>query len=470
LFQERPKDTTVKKKYVQLLIQTRRYDEARKFNNEILSSSPNDNDALVCRSQIQISEGNVNDATQTLQTLIKNSPDDGQAHYALGVAFDKQGYSQRAEKEWREALRVNPDFLDAYRAIANNAMLSGDMNALQDAANQMIRLEPKSPEGYALRALSAMNRNQLDVAERDVARAIAASPQGAFGYVQLGNLKFAQKQYGDAAKAYQDALERNEASTDALRGLMKTYVAEKQPEKAIAAAKAQISKSPNNSGLYDLLGAGLFHFTNDLDGADAALEKSVALDGHNSDAVIQLCQVQAKKGQIDRAIATGEQALKQNPHQPGISILLGDLYVARSDWKAAENAYQDALATNALNAVAANDLAKVMLHTGENLDTALSLVQTARRAMPESPAFADTMGWIYYQKGEYQLALSALQQALHLEEKSQLPSNPDIHYHLGMAYTRTRQPNLARQHFEKVLQANPNYRNASEIRAELARL
>ncbi len=470
LAQERPKDATTQKKYIQLLIQAKRYDEARKLDDEILNSSPNDSDALVYRSQIQISEGNVNDAAQTLQAVVKNSPNDSVAHYALGVALNTQGYPERAESEWREALRVNSDYLDAQRAIANEAMLKGDTNALQDAANQMIRLAPESPEGYALRALAEVNRNRFDAAERDARRAIAVAPQSAFGYVQMGNLKFAEKQYGDAAKAYQDALERNAGSTDALRGLMNTYVAQKQPNKAIAAARAQIASAPNSSSFYDLLGAALFHFARDLNGADAALEKSIALDENNSDAVIQLCQVKAGKGQIDQAISIGEQALKRNSRQPGLNIVLGDMYAAKSDWKAAESAYQNALAIDSLNAVASNDLANTMLHMGGSLDIALSLAQTARREMPESPAIADTMGWIYYQKGEYQLALNALQQALSLEEKKQMPNNPDIYYHLGMAYEKTKQPGLARHHFEKALQTNPNYRNASEIRAELASL
>jgi tetratricopeptide (TPR) repeat protein len=470
LYQEHLKDTTIKKKYIQLLIQTKHYDEANKIDAEILKATPNDSDALIYRSQVQISEGNVNDAAQTLQIVVKNSPNDSQAHYALGVALNKQGYPERAESEWREALRLNPNFLDAQRAIADKAMLNGDMNELQDAANQMIRLEPDSAEGYALRALTNINRSQFDAAERDVRRSIAVAPQSAFGYVQMGNLRYAQKQYSDAAKAYQDALDRNIGSTDALRGLMNTYVAEKQPEKAIAVAKAQIVKAPDSSSFYDLLGAALFHFAKDLNGAEAALQKSVQLDGHNADAVIQLCQVQAMNGQVDQAIATGEQSLKQNSRQPGLYILLGDLHVAKSDWKAAENAYQSALAIDSLNGVASNDLANVMLHTGGSLDVALSLAQTARREMPASPAAADTMGWIYYQKGDYQMALNSLQQALNLVQKSQMMDNPDIHYHLGMVYGKTQQPALARQQLEQVLKTNPNYSNVSEIKAELARL
>jgi len=470
LYQERPDDLQVKEKYIQLLIQTKRFDEARILDDEILKSNPKDDGALIYRSQMQINAGDVNDAAQTLQTVVSNSPNNMQAHYTFGIALQRQGNLDRALSEWREALRLDPNFLEAQRSIADVAMLQGDMTTLEDAANQMIRLQPGSPDGYALRALADINRKHYVEAEQDIRRAIAASPQSALGYAQLGNLRFVQKQYGDAAKAYQDALDRNANSMDALRGLVNAYVAENQVDKAISMVNAQIRKAPNNSNFYGLLGAVLFHSKRDLSGAEAALEKSTALDSHNYEALFQLCQVRATKGEIDRAIATGEQSLKDNPRQPNLDVQVGNLYEVKSDWKKAEEAYQTALALNSQNPMASNNLARVMLRTGGSLDVALSLAQSARRELPDSPAIVDTMGWIYYQKGVYSLAVGNLQEALKLQERNNLPDNPDIHYHLAMTYEKISQPAMARQQFEQVLKINPNYRDAAEIKSELIRL
>jgi tetratricopeptide (TPR) repeat protein len=470
LLQERPNDLQIKEKYVQLLIQASRYDAARSLNDEILKSNPKDDDGLVHQSQLQIVSGDVNDAAQTLQMVVNNSPKNMQAHFALGVALQKQGNLEHALSELREALRLNPDFLDAQRSIANVAMLQGDMSTLEDASNQMIRLQPGAPEGYALRALANINRTHYVEAEQDIRRAIAAAPQSSFGYVQLGNLRLAQKQYGDAEKAYQDALNRNADSTDALRGLVNAYATEKQIDKAVAAVNIQIGRSSANSNFYNLLGGVLFHGKGDLGGAESAREKSVALDRRNYDAVIQLCQVRAAKGELDQAIVTAEQSLKDTPHQQQLYILMGNLYESRSDWKNAADAYQNALNINSQNPAACNDLARMMLHTGGNFDIALSLAQTARRGLPDAPGPSDTLGWVYYQKGVYPLAINFLQEALKLQEKNKLPENPDIHYHLGMAYEKIDQPALARQHLEQVLKMSPNYRDAAEIKKELIRL
>jgi hypothetical protein len=45
-----------------------------------------------------------------------------------------------------------------------------------------------------------------------------------------------------------------------------------------------------------------------------------------------------------------------------------------------------------------------------------------------------------------------------------------VHYHLALAYAKTRQSGLARQHLERVLQISPNYSDADDVRRQLAQM
>ena len=470
LNQQHPDDLPLKKEYVQLLLQKGQLNEATRLDAEILKSNPNDSDALVYRSQLQISDGHTNDAIATLETLVKNDPGNSEAHYVLGVGLKKLGNLERAQSEWNEALHLRADLLDALRALAGLALERGDMEALDRQASEMIQLQPASPEGYALRALSNINRKRFPAAEVDVRKAIEASPEGSFGYVQMGNLRLAEKEFGAASRAYREALDRNPNSKDAMLGLMTSYVAQKRVDDAIAAAKAQIAKSPHNSGFYDLLGSALFYNKRDLAGAATAFQKAVELDKNNSDALLKLARVQGAKGSTDDAIATCRRALENNPNEHGFLILLGELYQSKQDWTGAAEAYQKALAIRPGNPLASNELASVMMQSGGNLDVALSLAQTARRGMPTSPGVADTLGWIYYQKGAYHSAVDSLREALRLAQQTSYPENPRFHYHLGMAYAKCGQPTLARQHLEEALRLDPNSGDAQDVRKQLAGL
>jgi tetratricopeptide (TPR) repeat protein len=90
--------------------------------------------------------------------------------------------------------------------------------------------------------------------------------------------------------------------------------------------------------------------------------------------------------------------------------------------------------------------------------------------MPESPNAADTLGWVYYQKGAYKSAIDLFQESLKLAEKNKAPEDATVHYHLGLAYEKDDQPTLARQHLERVLKINPNYSAASDVRKVLSQL
>src|SRR4029077_4465718 len=144
LYSSHSKDVQVKKNYIQLLILKNRLDEAAKLNNEILKANAHDVEGLVYRGQIQLRQGDANGAVDSLQSALRNDPDNGVAHYQLGVAFDQQHNEARAESEWNEAIRLRPDMTDAERALAALELRRGDLNALTQTAQQIITAQPYS--------------------------------------------------------------------------------------------------------------------------------------------------------------------------------------------------------------------------------------------------------------------------------------------------------------------------------------
>jgi tetratricopeptide (TPR) repeat protein len=444
LYREHARDLQVKKNYVQLLILKNRLPEARKVDDEVLKTNPSDTEALIFKGEIQLRDGKAQDAEDSLQAALKNDPENAVAHYHLGTAFDQLGNMERAESEWRRAAQSQPDLLDAQRALAGLALRKSDMDALAQTASAIINLQPGSPEGYVFRSTAEINRKQSDKAEEDIRKAIEVAPQNPIGYVQMGNLRILQKQYKDAEQHFQQALDRDPGSADALRGIANVYLAQKQVDKAIAAIHQQLAKAPNSSAFHDLLGTVLFDQKKDAAGAEAELKKAAELDKSNSDALLKLGQVQAAEGHADEAIATHQQSLKDNPRDIRFYILIGSLFESKKDWDSAKEYYQKALAIQPDNAVASNNLAYVMLQQGGNVDVALSMAQTARRGLPDSPNTADTLGWAYYQKGIYNTAVDLFKEAV-----KKNPQDPTYQYHLGMAYQKTDQPELAKEHLQR---------------------
>ena len=96
---------------------------------------------------------------------------------------------------------------------------------------------------------------------------------------------------------------------------------------------------------------------------------------------------------------------------------------------------------------------------------ALSLAQIARQKLPDSPAVADTLAWIYYHKGVYAFAADLLREAL-----QKAPDSATYHYHLGMVYEKQNNAGEARKQLQRALQINPNSPAAGDIRQALTRM
>jgi tetratricopeptide (TPR) repeat protein len=463
---EHPRDLQVKKNYVQLLILKNRLDEATNLNDEILKANPREADALVFRGEMQLRRGDSTGAIDSLQRAIKNDSTSAVAHYHLGLAFDMQHDGSRAESELREAVDMRPDLTDAQRALANLEVRRGDFDALAQTAEQIVRGAPNAPDGYLTRALVEMNRQKYSEAEQDMRKASDLAPGNPAPYVQMGNLHQLQKQYPVAIRFYQQALDHDPVSTDALQGVMNAYLAQKQLDLAIASARAQIAKSPSNSGFYDLLGTALFE-KKDFAGADIAFHKAIEIDNNNSDALMKLAQTQAAEGSVSQALATYQQSIKDHPKVTSFYILAGMMYESQSNWDQAKAMYQQVLNLQPDNPLASNNLAYVMLQQGGNVDVALAMAQTARRGMPDSPNAADTLGWAYFQKGVYQSAIDMFQESLRLNEKKGGADDPTVHYHLGLAYQKANQPAQARQQLERALKISPNNSDARKALSEL---
>jgi Flp pilus assembly protein TadD len=202
-----------------------------------------------------------------------------------------------------------------------------------------------------------------------------------------------------------------------------------------------------------------------FDQAEAALRKAVELDKNNTDAWLNLAQLQLARGLPEAAGSTYERAIQENPKDPRSYIQLALFEERRENWQKSEQLYNKALSVAPEDPVIANNLAYLMLEHGGNIDVALSLAQTARRRAPDIPNIAGTLAWAYYHKGLYKSAIDLLEEA-----SSREPKNAILQYHLGLAYEKVSNKAQARRHLERALQLNPNIAHADGIRKSLAEL
>jgi tetratricopeptide (TPR) repeat protein len=144
-------------------------------------------------------------------------------------------------------------------------------------------------------------------------------------------------------------------------------------------------------------------------------------------------------------------------------MMLGIIYEKLQKYDKAKENYEAALKINPKFAPAANNLAWQLADRGGNIDVALSLAQTAKEGNPSDPSISDTLGWIYYKKNAYLKAIGLLKESL-----ENLGETPVIHYHLGMAYYKNGEKDLAKKELNKALQLSKDFPGSEEAKKTLS--
>jgi tetratricopeptide (TPR) repeat protein len=141
------------------------------------------------------------------------------------------------------------------------------------------------------------------------------------------------------------------------------------------------------------------------------------------------------------------------------------IYYAQNKADEAEKAYRRALEVDPSAPVAANNLAYIYADRNQNLEEALALARAAADRLKDNAAVLDTVGWVYYKKGQADLAIPQFQASVGKD-----PRNPLYHYHLGLAYVTQGDRANAKRALDEALRLNPTFEGAPDARRLLASL
>ncbi|GBC97641.1 Beta-barrel assembly-enhancing protease [bacterium HR17] len=194
----------------------------------------------------------------------------------------------------------------------------------------------------------------------------------------------------------------------------------------------------------------------DWTAAEKALRQAVQLDPTNKEAWQLLMMVLARQGRINEAVLL-VQRIADPSLQAQALLTLADMSYLQGDFNRADALYRRVLALDPNNATALNNYGYMLAERGIRLDEAERFIRKALSLQPNEPAFWDSLGWVYYQRGNYRQALRYIQRAA-----QKRPDDPEVRYHLGMVYWRLGDRHAARREFQSALKVDPTYRPARE--------
>jgi tetratricopeptide (TPR) repeat protein len=475
-----------------------------RLNNDLLKAEnefktavqlqPGSEEAVTMLAYLYNDEGDTKRATQVL-TAVGESDRTAKLYSALGYTYEQQHDYPKAIDAYRNAVKLDPDNLEARRGLAQNLLNDNQSDAALDQFKAIVDADPHDAPSYlriaelyrrtgnfdkAIEALKKAETEVQDSLEVPYNMAVIYQAQGKYDeaastlqallkktekpdskytpgernnravfYERLGSVYRDQNKPTQAVEIFRHLLDLGD--DNAQRGyqqIIDTYRDARDWKAATATAQEAVNKLPNDRGLKLVLAGQLA----DMGQSDAAIDQTKSLlkgGPEDREVYIALAQMYSRLkrwNDAEQAINKALELSNKPDEKEYVNFILASMYERQKKYDLAEDTFKKVLANDPNNAVALNYLGYMLADRGLRLDEALGYIKKAVQLDPQNGAYLDSLGWAYYKMGNYVLAEENLRRAV-----DKVNSDPTVLDHLGDLFQKTDRLKLAAASWERAL-------------------
>ena len=390
--------------------------------------------------------GNLDKAKRVFAQLLEHMPESYAGHFFLGRIYAEQGQPQAAEKEFQRTLELRPELLEPRFELLK-------LYNAQDKKEKIIQM-------------------YQEILERD--------PRNVQAAMELGYYYHSHGRTAEAEEIFKKLGRRSTTEFEVIIKVIQLYIDPKKYDEGLVVIQGMLQAVPDSSELHHIAGIA-FYGKEDNQSALAQFMKVKSDSRFYEDAVIHAAYILSENKQNDKAIKLLSDASQNLPQNAEFKYYLGTFYEEEEQFEKAEALIKEAIQLDPDNAKyyfrlgvvydklnkkeasmeamrkviaidpkhsnALNYLGYTYADLGQNLDEAEQLIKEALKYKPDDGYITDSLGWVYYKKGDFGKALKYLQKAVEI-----VPDDPIMLEHLGDAYLKLKDKANALKCYKKSLQ------------------
>ncbi|MDJ0784831.1 MAG: tetratricopeptide repeat protein [Desulfosarcinaceae bacterium] len=465
---EKPDVLKVKNALARIYVQTRQFDSAQETLTEVLSVNANDNEALLSQGRLGLMTGKVDEAVTALRNVVKAQPESAVGYALLADAHNMRGETELAVDSLQQGMRLLPENKALQLHLARTLWQQG---RLEEAERQLRSLVDARPTDQRLKLAMGdllIAKGQSTDAEAVYTEITAVAPQMAAAYIRLAQLHRREENHNGVIAVLRRGVEKNPESRLLLTGLVQAYIRKGDLDAAERVCRERIAQNAADAVSYDLLGQ-VAVARKDAAAAISAFTRAAQLQPEWPQPSNNLAFVYENEGQSEKAVQQFQQTLKENPKSAQAYLGLALLHERAKDYPAAIAVYEAALEALPSFWVAANNLAYLLAETDGSeaaLTRAETLITRTAQMHTDKDYIQDTLGWVFYKKGEYEKAVGIFNRILEPGETHQ----EIIHYHLAKVLVAMDRDQEAVVQLRQALDSGQDFLGRDDAQATLAKL
>jgi lipopolysaccharide biosynthesis regulator YciM len=309
----------------------------------------------------------------------------GKNAYVLGMTALTDGETEKALGHFKQAVREEPQSIDAYLRLGDVLRESGDVpRAIQ--IHRELTVRTGVPKEVMARIMLSLARD----------------------YVK-------SRRFDRASATYENLLKLTPHNEKALVELLDVYEEMGEWDKAYL-TRREISKLNKVDDTQELALYKAYVGKRYLDGgrikeAESSLKDAIKIDSECVPGYLYLGDLFYQEGKIDDAISSWRRIVTTYPEVAYVTFRrLEKAFYEKGRFEKIIDLYNDVLERNPGDVRTLMTLAYIQRRKG-NLDDAISLCKTALEFEPESRSVKQALARLYYEKGEIELSLKTMVEA-----------------------------------------------------------
>jgi len=343
----------------------------------------------------------------------------------IGVLNAGLGNYETSINNYRQALKLKPNFVDAYCNMGHGFKAYGNLNAASKSYNNALKLDQRNIEATASLAAVLMEQGDLEASVETYLRALNIEPNDVGLRYNLGNVLKLKGDIDGAIESYERAVLINPNYVDAYNNMGLAFVDSGNPIAAIDCFKNAISINPKYSEAYNNLGLAYVEI-GDISSAVGSYKKALENNLNSADAYHNLGIALVEQGELKAAVDCYEKAIEIKPKFPSALNNLGLTLMNMGMFDSAIVRYQNAIEIQPDYAPYYNNIGLALVQNGE-LDKSIECFKKALKIDPNSFEAFNNIGVFLYKSDDLKGALDYFQRALAIK-----PHYADAHFNIGI--------------------------------------
>ena len=446
-----PKNEDMQMLYASMLMAQKSYDKAEDVYLKLIKQNPEQPESLLYLGALYSEQKKYQKADDLFKKVISLNTYEPKhlPYYYRGKSIldsDKKELYPSAMKDLKKSFDLKPDFLEAIQVYSSMLEQTKNKKAViqfyvkyQKDRGPIARLAEVLSQHYiesdqydlAFEQLEVLENSSEDVIPIKLKMALILIDKKMFdrAALKLEELKFLVPE-SDKVKFY----------------LAAVYEELKSTQKAIVTYQ-QIQPSSNHYEDSRLRAAMILRSQKNYDQALGVIQESLK----SNKKTVQMYMMQAQLFEDQKLYSQAIESLligdTQFPKNTQINYYIGTLFDQTENKDMMMKHMRLSVAYDEQNHQAMNYMAYSLSEMGQRLDEAEKLALAAYKLQSNDPYIADTLGWVYYKKGEYKKS------AIYLEKAHEM--SPDVGIiaeHLGDVYIKLKKDDKARSAYLKAKQ------------------